>query len=84
MGAFEMKVKILIKEKQQQVYQDLVRQLDAWENECIPKVRLSPVILLVSHRFSDSFWLSCRLTCHARASISPTFISTRKRDCLLL
>lgn len=31
----------MVKEKQQQVYQSLVRQLDTWENECIPKVSMS-------------------------------------------
>jgi len=41
MAHFEVTVKILVKEKQQSVYQALVRQLDAWENECIPKVSIS-------------------------------------------
>ena len=38
---FNVKAKVLVKEKQQQVYQSLVRQLDTWENECIPKVSMS-------------------------------------------
>ena len=38
---FQVKAKVLVKEKQQEVYQNLVRQLDTWENECIPKVSIS-------------------------------------------
>ena len=36
-----VKAKVLIKEKRDAVHQSLVRQLDTWENECIPKVTMS-------------------------------------------
>jgi phosphatidylinositol-bisphosphatase len=39
---FDIKAKVLVKEKQTQVYQSLVRQLDAQENDAIPKVNMLP------------------------------------------
>lgn len=38
MSLFRVNVKLFIKEKQMEIYQSLVRQLDAWENEQMPKV----------------------------------------------
>ncbi len=37
----KQQVKMLIPEKKKLVHQSLGRQLDAWENECIPKVTMS-------------------------------------------
>jgi phosphatidylinositol-bisphosphatase len=41
MALFEIKAKMVLAEKKEAVYQSLVFQLDAYENECIPKVVMS-------------------------------------------
>lgn len=46
MSLFRVNVKLFIKEKQMEIYQSLVRQLDAWENEQMPKVSSNTYLLL--------------------------------------
>lgn len=50
---FEVVVKSLIPEKKKQIAQQLQRQLDAWENEAIPKVHMSSNQLVFSKTHFD-------------------------------
>lgn len=41
-GVFEVMVKEVVNEKKRDVYESLIRQLDSWENQAIPKVEIKP------------------------------------------
>ena len=67
MSMFRIKVKVLVKEKQNEIYQSLVRQLDAWENEQMPKVMSFIICVCVYlEAISSSRMCVCVCACSCR------------------